>query len=317
MQADEIEDLGDGNVSELPLFRPDSRELKRSGYYNVESATVSPLHPGLADDGATTPDAYQAQITLERAGSRGADLRRVQSAPRDINNVVGTSGEPEIAIPFQAESPRWVNPQTNDSVPINTGNPVATERGNILVIEIDNGQAAVGTDRPALVYDVPYELDAKPGVRVFDTRGQGNKFGGGTRQWATVFSSTHDVSSPIVLGNGIYRIRLAPVASTGGFGEIIIEEFNTASGYSNVASSASTATDLIQVDLSHVGLSRASARIEFADGSAGRVDVGGAGKPLLSGNVPSDVVSDLQGEIETWPQAPGEERTLFARSRLR
>jgi hypothetical protein len=188
-------------------------------------------------------------------------------------------------------------------------------------LEVSDGQSAVGTDRPAVVYDVPYALDAKLGVRVFDTRGNTNKSDGTTRQWGAVFATTHDVTQPVVLGNGKYRIRLPPVGTPAGDGDLVVEEF--LNGSYNVQADTGGSTDLIEVDVSHIGLSRASARLAFDNGNAGRVDMGGAGKPLLSGNIPSDVVADLSGStpstthIETWPQAPGEQRTLFARSRLR
>jgi hypothetical protein len=161
---------------------------------------------------------------------------------------------------------------------------------------------------------VSYSVDARVGVRVFDSRGFSDKSdAAGVRQWATVFSSTHDIDNEVIIGNGSYRIRIEP--SSVGSGNITIEEFG--SGTYGAVANTSGSTDVIEVDLSDVGLSTGSARILFSDRTETRLDVAGIGKPLLSGNIPQDILNDLSAEIENWPELPGQERTLFARNRLR
>ncbi|WP_135830632.1 hypothetical protein [Halorussus halobius] len=268
MIASELDELADANLPALPLFRRgDTGSYPNQGWYSVSSATVDPLH-------GNQRSAWEYTINLTFKRRRGSGFRTLALHPRQADHPFGNDLTELAAVPASAGKVRWIDSEAGASA---SATPVEMRAGRTVdasLYDIADGEDALEVDAPSLVYDVSYQDDVQAGVRVYDTRGHDSKFrgedGGGPRRWQTIHSTEHDVADPVVVSNGLLRVRLDEASTP----HLHAETWDdTAGGWTSLGLDNTSDWTLYDIDLTMVGMHDLRAQLEFQHPSMGLYDL--------------------------------------------
>jgi len=316
--ADELRSLGGSALGAVPLFRPGD-PYPDTGYYEVESADVSPIRPVKRDTAEYT-------VVLKRAGTRKSDLRAVAVAKETRSHPFGSTSAADIALPASAESSaRWHDPDTGATSRVGTTIDETTAQGAVIDIPLTGRPSG---DYSRLVYDVPY-VDDPVGVRAFDSRGNPDKFDAeGVRQWGTIYQPQHDVEgNAIILSNGRVRLRVTEADSPNAGAIEYAEYVGLWSSWTDITPSD---YDPVDLDITDIDQQRVDAQILFRDLSTTTDDYAvdvtlthAMNLPLFvaAENESSSIPSDIQGALD--PAARNSQtdtratRTLVDRAEVR
>lgn len=324
MIAAELDELADASLPPLAL-RSREGAYQNQGWYGVENATIEPLH-------ANKREVWQYSLSLTKASKRGSSFRAlsVNSAQRD--HPWGNTTDPIlIGVPASADKVRWFHETTEQITPASQVETRGGEHVDAAMYNITAGEDALGVEAPTLIYDVSYENDVRGGVRAYDSRGR-SKFansGSGPRQWQTIHSTEHDITDPIVVSNGRFRLQLDESSTP----HLSADSWDDSAGSWATISELETAgsnTDwtLYDIDLTDLGLNAVDAQLEFQHPSNGLYDLNmslqfGRGSVLFwrpqdeSGAVPSGLVDWLSSIAADWIMDPQQARELVARKEVR
>ena len=331
--ATELEELADSALGAVALY---GGESNRSGYYQIESAQVEPVHAG-------GRDIWEWTLTLTNAGTRKSQLQAVETAPSQPspghefgNETTGLVGVPSAARQVRAVDSTSDPTQRVRPTPVDT---VSTEFG-----DVDRFDAtALSIDEPVLLYDVPPDAQAAVDVHVYDTRGRDAKFlesdSGRVRMWQSVFARDHEFTGSVVCSNGLLRVTIDEPTHADEAAALEAEAWDA-------DTDSWTAVDLpsyadgsldqdwqpVDCDITHIGQARVAAQVEFEavagsnQGDIYAVDVelergrealevwvpGGA-----TGAIPTDLETMLEPIAATSQVDSGVEQELVAREEVR
>ena len=331
--ATELEELADSALGAVSLY---GEESNRSGYYQIESAQVEPVHAG-------GRDIWEWTLTLTNAGTRKSQLQAVETAPSQPspghefgNETTGLVGVPSAARQVRAVDSTSDPTQRVRPTPVDN---VSTEFG-----DVDRFDATeLSIDEPVLLYDVAPDAQAAVDVHVYDTRGRDAKFlesdSGRVRMWQSVFARDHEFTGSVVCSNGLLRVTIDELTAADATASLKAEQWDA-------GASEWTAVDLpsyadgsldrdwqpVDVDLTHIGQARVATQIEFeavAGANAGEVysvDVElerGRGAlevwipESVSDPIPADLKSLLTPVVSTSVVDTGVKQGLVAREGVR
>lgn len=201
--ARELESLGRGSYSALPLFDASSTELARqTGYYEIGDVDVSPAHP-------TSEDVFEFTVGLNETGTRETHWRAVRTTQETVDTLFTGGDTSYVAIPNEATKAQWYDSQQGTEKATAT-DTVASEFGS--VDRFDPADSAY--DNPILLYELPFEREGRIDTKVWDDRDR-EKFwtftdSSGTsvefNQWAHVFHTAWEFDGSPVIDTG--RLRL-------------------------------------------------------------------------------------------------------------
>jgi outer membrane protein assembly factor BamB len=198
----ELRELNAGTKGPLPLFRYGAT-YPDSGWYELDSVDIERVHPDL-------PNVFEYTLSLTEAGSRGAAYRAVETNPETVSHPFGSGTDEIVAVPATASKVQWMDVKTREREPATATATVTGQQGDIDQYKLDDSSF----DDVRLIYDIAYADDV-PGVFVYDTRGNSEKFDGrGRRQWQSVNEAQHDIDDTVVLRNSRLRIRCEEGAAT-------------------------------------------------------------------------------------------------------
>lgn len=200
--ATELEELADSVIGAVSLYGGNSN---RSGYYQIESAQVEPVHAG-------GRDIWEWTLSLTASGTRKSQLQTVETAPSqpDPTPPFGNDTTAPVGVPAAARQVRAVDSTSEPTqrirpTPVDT---ITTEFG-----DVDRYDAtALSIDEPVFLYDVPPDAQAAVDVRVYDTNGRGSKYikgaDGRVRAWQSVYARDHEFTGNVVCSNGRLRLTI-------------------------------------------------------------------------------------------------------------
>ncbi|RLM81285.1 hypothetical protein DVK05_09825 [Halorubrum sp. Atlit-8R] len=262
--ATELEELADSALGAVSLYGGDSN---RSGYYQIESADVEPVHAG-------GRDIWEWTLTLTNAGTRKSHLQALETLPSqpDPGHEFGSDLDGHVGIPAAARQVRAVDStseptQRTRPTPVAT---VATEFG-----DVDRFDATtLSIDEPVLLYDVSPDAQAAVDVRVYDTNGRDSKFiegdSGRVRAWQSVYAHDHEFTGSVVLSNGLLRLTIDEPTTADATAALEAEQWDADTDTWTAVDLPSYAdgdldTDWqpADVDLTHIGQARVAAQVEF------------------------------------------------------
>lgn len=236
MDATELEELAESALTTLPLFRPDGTYPK-SGWYEIDSADVSPLHPN-------AENIWRYDVDLTKVGTNGSHFRVVETSPRDVEHDFGSEETAEIALPASARKVRWIDLGSRETAVATAETSRQTNAGEVDIYDIGAGETALDVadgDSVGLVYAIDYAADAQT-PRVYDTRGNNSSIGDrdakfdidGVRRWQLVHATDHDVDDALALSSRALRI-LVSEPDTSATGGIVAFEYDDEDGYQEVS----------------------------------------------------------------------------------
>jgi hypothetical protein len=330
--ATELKELADSAIGAVSLYGGDSN---RSGYYQIESAQVEPVHAG-------GRDVWEWTLSLTSSGTRKSQLQALETAPSQPSpgHEFGNETTALVGVPAAARQVRAVDSTSSPTerirpTPVDT---VATEFG-----DVDRFDAtALSIEEPVLLYDVPPDAQAAVDVRVYDTNGRDSKFiegdSGRVRAWQSVYARDHEFTGSVVFSNGLLRVAIDEL-DAGGTASLEVEQWDAGTdAWSAVAlpsyadGSLDTQWSPADVDVTHIGQARVAAQVEFeavAGTNAGEVysvDVAlERGRSELevwipesvSDPIPSDLGALLTPVASTNVVDSGVEQGLVARNEVR
>jgi len=236
---------------ESPVSIYGTREADAAGYFAIEKARSRPVEAPVADW------LQQYTLTLTREGTRADNRRAIRTTVSQVDHPFGSSLTAEVGAPADATGVEWLDEESEK-----TTDPtlVATRSAELGDIEVYDARAAP-YDNPTLVYDIPYADEGPVDVRVWDERSVGSKTDSdGVLQWAKVFSTGHDYAGEAILDNGLVRLRFADAG-------LSAERWDDGTGTWTSQSLGTSDWSLRDVDIRHIGVARADARVRFTDGS--------------------------------------------------
>jgi hypothetical protein len=262
--ATELEELADSALGAVALYGGDSN---RSGYYQIESAKVEPVHAG-------GRDIWEWTLTMTNVGTRKSQLQAVETAPSqpDPGHEFGNETSALVGVPSAARQVRAVD-STSD--PTERIRPVAVDTVSTEFGDVDRFDAtALAIDEPVLLYDVAPDAQAAVDVHVYDTRGRGAKYieseSGRVRMWQSVFARDHEFTGNVVFSNGLLRVTIDEPTAADATATLEVEQWDAgASEWTTVDLPSYADGDLstdwqpADVDLTHIGQARVAAQVEF------------------------------------------------------
>lgn len=315
--ATEIDELSSAAGFEaVPLAGIDG-STPIDGYYVVEEADVRPAQ-------AQTGNAQRYDLTLTEMGTRNSHWRAVETNRRQVDHDWGNDLDALVGVPATAGKVQWYNPDDGSKELASPVNTHSAELGDVEIYDLNDGEAAVGTSNPTLLYEISYREEENTDCRVYDTRGHGSKLDtDGNLQWQKVFSTQHDFDDELVFDTG--RLRLRPDE---GAGTLEAEEWDaTNEVWSDVGLTQPSTTELFDVDLTSITMLRDQAQLTFdVDGSlyaldailhAGHEDVLFAIPENESGPIPTDLQDWLSPIASTTIVDPQATKTLVSRREVR
>ncbi|QLH80992.1 hypothetical protein [Halosimplex pelagicum] len=249
MLAHELDELADAGIPALPLYRPE-RTFGNAGYYSIESADITPLHPNRRE-------VWQYDASLTFIGTRGNYRRRLSTNPSQVDHPWGNDTRALVGLPAAASRVEWRDPDTAETTPATAD---VTRSAEFADVDLYDAQAAP-YDSPELVADVPYAREGEVDVSVFDTQGHADRSDSdGIRQWEKAWVPAHDYTGTPVLSNGLVRLTLD--TDTG-----LAAEHWDGGGAGAWAAESLPASDwaLWDVDIRSIGLAAVTARLRFRD----------------------------------------------------
>lgn len=324
MIAGELEELSKSALDTLPVFRPGDREWEGRGYYEISASNTTPVHPN-------SDDVYEYEVTLSKEGTRATRFRAVRTNPRQAEHEFGNDLEALVAAPASARKARWMHPVTKAT---SRATPIATRPGEFGDVDVYDLSDAPwydpppwGDDPPVLIYDAPYDVEAPVDCRIYDTRGEDDKYvedgDNRARQWQSVYLTSHDPVGDVVLENGLLRIRLDEDAGT-----LEAEEWDdVAEEWTDVGLSQPADVELYDVDLAHISMALDRAQLTFdVDGDLVALDVSLArGEDAVLVELPEGETGPIPDALEDWLAPIAAEtvidaqpaKTLVSRSEVR
>ncbi|QCC60768.1 hypothetical protein NP511_02155 [Natrinema thermotolerans] len=314
-RASELEHLlSQPTVAPVAVSIPNQPDLE--GYYVGSSVDRDVV---LSQDGGD--DHHVVPLTLSRSGTQQSHDRVLETDPtEDIDHEYGNDTTLLVGLPAAADRVQWFDLEDKTrqlASPIETR---SAEGGDIEIYDLADGEAAVGTGSPAIVYDLDLEADGDVDVGVFDTQGSEDR-----ADWARIVSPKASVDDPVVLDNGLARLRLDEPAGT-----LEAQQWDaTNETWTTVGlegSQPSTVT-LFDVDLVDVAMARDQAQLTFdVDGSLFSLNAivnRGAEDVLFS--IPTNESGPIPTDLEDWlaPIAsssvvdPNASKALVARNEVR
>lgn len=198
--ATELDSLAESNYRALPVFVDGDGESEDVGYFEIQSADVSEVHP-------VTNTVYTYTIELVPKGTREDSRRAVMINPEDVSTGLSTGGPAPIAAPSEATEVRWFD-DAEGSVEATPSDTVTTEYGDL--DRYAYGDAPF--DTPTLIYDVPLSKDGPTDVRVYDDndREKFSTLSDGTQvnTWVHAYNTGFDFNGGAVIDNGLTRVYL-------------------------------------------------------------------------------------------------------------
>ena len=255
--ADELEELADSALGALPVFGS-GREFDTVGYYEIERASVQPAH-------GTSPAVMLWELTLMKMGSRQSHYRSVETNPTQIDHEWGNDTDALVATPATARKVRWFDAETRAVAPASETETRTGAYGDLAVYDLADGQVALGVDAPTLIYEVPYDQEARFDVHFYDTLGQDEKYlegadGKRVRAWETIFVTDHDIDGAVVLENGLLRLWFDE-----GSGSLEAEEWDASSEEWAEIGLPSTDWAVYDVDVTSIGMAQTQMQVTFED----------------------------------------------------
>jgi hypothetical protein len=331
LMAQELRELGNSSgFDAVPLYRTDTGAGK---YYIVENVDeIGPLEP-------QEPAIQQFRLSLSEAGTKKNRWRAVSTAVSSPTPVhpFGVDERALVGIPTAAskvEAIKAVRSPTEREIPT-VDETNAGAFGDVDLYDVTE----ISFDNPILLYELDYETVGVMDPVVWDTRGHSDKQGSDQiRQWQHVFDPAHDIDAPIVLENGLLRVRLdesagtvtAEVYSDGSYSSGVYSAgtYGGETGWQSLTLGDPDPWQLRDIDLMRIGPTRVDAQLEFVDdaGDLFAVDVTlGRGRPRLAVWLPRTVEEPIPAGIESLfdPIASasiyttGSEQTLIARKEVR
>jgi hypothetical protein len=265
MVAREFSELVSSDIGPLALFDQQGDTRAESGYYEIESGDVEPVHP-------SQPEIQEFSVSLKQVGRRGSHYRALRYQETDVSGVNPFyAGAIQAIYPTLPADPsradpgvgklQWYDERTGETDRAQTD----ISRSVILSDQDLHFQPRPHTttvDPTHLLYDIALEYDME-GAYVFDTRGRTDKTdGNGTRQWQAVFDASHErrEGAEFVLSSKKLRIYLSgPPNPT-----LSAERY---SGRWNSISIPSTAYEIVDIDFKSISPQRIRAEVRMSDGS--------------------------------------------------
>lgn len=261
--ARELESLGAGSYSALPLFDAKSTELARqAGYYEIANVDVSPAHP-------TSEDVFEFTVGLNETGTRETHWRAVRTTQETVDTLFTGTDTSYVAIPNEATKAQWYDSQQGTEK-ANPSNTVESEFG-----DVDRFDPTDSTyDNPTLLYELPFAREGRIDAKAWDDRQRGKFWtftdSGGTstsfNQWAHVFNTSWEFDGSPVIDTGRLRVWFDP-PSGANRSDIYAETWDATNGEWSTVGLPSTSYDLIDVDLTAVGSGEITAQLLWTDGT--------------------------------------------------
>ncbi|RLM67623.1 hypothetical protein [Halorubrum sp. Atlit-26R] len=262
--ATELEELADSAIGAVSLY---GGAGSRSGYYQIRSADVEPVH-------AAGRDIWEWELSLTANGTRKSQFRAVETAPSqpDPGHPFGNGMSALVGVPSAARQVRIVD-STSDPTERIRPTPVDTVSGALG--DVDRYDVAdVAIDEPVLLYDVPPDAQADVDVHVYDTRGRDAKFleseDGRVRMWQSVFARDHEFTGNVVCSNGLVRIRVDEPTAADATAALDVEAWDAGASEwmavdlpSYADGELETQWEPVDVDLTHIGQASVRAQVEF------------------------------------------------------
>ena len=331
--ATELEELADSAIGAVALY---GGAGSRSGYYQIRSADVEPVH-------AAGRDIWEWELSLTASGTRKSQLQALETAPSQPapGHEFGNDTDALVGVPAAARQVRAVD---STSEPTERVRPTPVDTVSGALGDVDRFDAtALSIDEPVLLYDVAPDAQAAVDVRVYDTNGRDAKFleseNGRVRMWQSVFARDHEFTGNVVCSNGLLRVTIDEPTAVDATASLKAEQWDAGAGAWSAVDLPSyadgdLATDWqpADVDLTHIGQARVAAQVEFEavagtnQGDIYAVDVelergreslelwvpGGA-----TGAIPTDLETMLQPIAATSQVDSGVEQELVAREEVR
>ncbi|SEW10246.1 hypothetical protein [Natrinema salifodinae] len=318
--ADELEELAQASgFDEIPLAGLDEATSK-DGYYAIQDADVEQVQPH-------TTEVQRFDLSLTKKGTRNDHWRALETNRRQLDHEFGNSTSPvRVGVPAIASKVQWYNPEDQARAPASSIETRSAELGDVEIYDVDDGEAAVGTSTPTLLYEIAYTDEELADCRVYDTLGHGSKLdANGDLQWQKLFSTQHDFDAPIVMDNGRIRLRLDEPNGT-----LEAEEWDaTNEVWSTVGLEADqpSTVELFDVDLTGVAMVRDQAQLTFdVDGELFALDaIVNRGYDDVQFTIPENENGPIDPDLEDWlsPIAstlvvdPNASKGLVARNEVR
>jgi len=262
--ATELEELADSAIGAVSLY---GGAGSRSGYYQIRSADVEPVH-------AAGRDIWEWELTLTASGTRKSQLQALETAPSQPSpgHEFGNETSALVGVPSAARQVRAVD---STSEPTERIRPTPVDTVSGALGDVDRFDAtALSIDEPVLLYDVTPDAQADIDVHVYDTRGRDAKFlesdSGRVRMWQSVFAPDHEFTGSVVCSNGLLRVTIDEPTHADETAALEAEAWDadtdswTAVDLPSYAD-GDLATDWqpVDVDLTHIGQARVAAQVEF------------------------------------------------------
>ncbi|NHN40535.1 hypothetical protein G9C85_02635 [Halorubellus sp. JP-L1] len=261
-QTDELDELvSSPDIGPIPVFAPDG-ETSLAGYYVLESGRTNP-------ETAQSDSLQRFDVGLTQKGTRNKHWRMVATNPTQVQNDFGSTQASRVAVPGAASKVQWVDRETGETA-LASGDVVATASGEWADVDLFDPYTddPLGASEPALIYDVPYDVEEGVDVRVWDTRGHDSKLDSdGDVQWSKVFSPDHDYSGNLVADTGRLRVTFDEEGSPG----ISAQRWNAVSEAWESVSPSTTDWEVLDVDVVGIGLERVDAYVLFSNLSTGDI----------------------------------------------
>ena len=330
--ATELEELSNSTLSGLPLF---GGSKSRSGYYEIESATVEPVHSG-------GRDIWEWELSLTSVGTEKDQYEAITVSPSDdLTNPFGTDDSVTVAIPSAARLVRAIDARSEPSTRVKPTptETVATAHGAIDVY--DTSEVAI--DEPVYIYDVAKSAQPPVDVHAYDTNGRDTEYieadTGRVRAWQSVYDTAHEFGGgAVVLSSGRLRLRIDEPTNADETARLEAERWDTDTDSWAAVSLPSYDADLatdwqpVDVDLTRIGQASVHALVEFeavAGTNAGDIftldirlfrgldDALVTIPPRESGPLPPALYDLVAPIASTRAVDPGVEQTLIAREEVR
>ncbi|KZX49302.1 hypothetical protein [Haloarcula sp. K1] len=274
--AAELEELFNASGVDVVPYTLREGDSTTDGYYSPEN-----INEDFAD--ARDDRIQDFDGTLTPKGTRRSHWRAVRTNPQTEDNPFGTASTPEIGLSIRARKVRWFDDVGGAVVDATPQRRVEGEHDYLDIYDASDP----AFDRPVLIYDIPYADEYRTDCTIWDTYNR-PKIYKESGDVATVGSAT--VGSATVSGYDIYvasQWQRVYVTDHDWIGDMVLEtdrlrlvidqpedvlrayRWSPADGQYTIVQLGNAPWRLWDIDLTHVGLARIEAQIEFEDLNTG------------------------------------------------
>lgn len=210
----ELESLGKGSYSAVPLFGEGDELRRESAYYEVQNVDVSPAQQNT--EGAAT-----YTVSLSEAGTKQDHWRAVRTTVETVDTLFTGSDTSYVAIPNEATKTQWYDSETGTEKATAT-DTVEAEFGT--VARFDPSDSTFSD--PILLYELAFDREGRVDAKVWDDRdrekywtftdSQSNSVS--FNQWAHVFHPGWEFDGQPVIDTGRLRVWFG----TPGFADTLV-----------------------------------------------------------------------------------------------